>query len=112
MIMKTLTLAAVCLLACSPALADNNDRSISVCNYRGHGWSDRIIHVYATSVERGDWGEDKLDGHINVGDCRTISPGATGGYCMVDWRAEDASGRTVTKRIDSCRESTWAIRRM
>jgi hypothetical protein len=92
--------------------SDGFDRTIRVCNNSGGGWSSRIVHVYATHVDRDDWGDDRLDGHISVGDCRNINPGGVQGYCMIDFRAVDASGREATRTLNACEESAWNIRRM
>jgi hypothetical protein len=97
---------AVASLSLWSAAGNAEDRSIRVCNDA----SSRIIHVYATHVDTDEWGRDLLVGNIQPGDCRTIDPGPSSGYCLLDWRAELADGRYAEKRhVNACELETWTV---
>jgi hypothetical protein len=92
-------------VAVPSTLAEAADRSIRICNHA----SSRIIHVYATHVDRTDWGYDLLIGAIWPDECRTIDPGYSGGYCMLDWKLETKDGRYLEKRLNACQAENWHI---
>ncbi len=101
--LKLILLAGALILPVTTA--QSYDRSVRVCNRA----SVRIIHVYATHIDREDYGRDLLVGNIPVGQCRTIDPGYSEGYCVFDWRAVLANGDYATGRFDTCKAETWTI---
>src|SRR5262249_2963969 len=109
--MKYTLMASVALVASlvtftsSQAARDREDRSVRVCNHS----NSRIVNVYATNREDPYYGRDLLVGNIPSGTCRTIDPGYSEGYCMLDWKAVAASGRFAAKQFNSCEADEWHI---
>lgn len=108
--MKKLVLAALAAFAlAAPASAQLGiqDRTVLVENRT----SQTIQRLYASSVNRTDWGRDRLgSGVLPPNYAYNFDFADYGRECEYDIKAVFANGREVVERINVCRVSVWTYR--
>ena len=104
-LMASVAMVATLVMFTSLQAQDREDRSVRVCNHA----SSRIVNIFATNKDDPFYGRDLLVGNIPSGTCRTVDPGYSQGYCILDWKAVAANGQFAAKRFNTCELPEWHI---